>query len=183
MISETWKLITSTSDRYEISSFGRIRSLFNTKGNLRDIPKLISPWQTGRKYKNGKRGSLSIKLTTNDGLKRFKVHHLVLEAFVGPKPSPNYECAHLNGDILNNRIDNLKWVTHKENENHKKDHGTLLVGEKHGASKLTNNQTNEIFKLREKGLSHRQIAEKFNVSRRHVGNILAKNRRQNRCGF
>lgn len=101
-----------------------------------------------------------------------KVHHLVLETFVGLRPTEGHESAHLDGDILNNRLDNLKWVTHIENENHKKKHGTLLRGEKATCVKLNEEQVREIKQLlREGKLSHNMIAKRYDVSRRAITNI------------
>ena len=42
------------------------------------------------------------------------VHHLVLEAFVGPRPN-GMECRHLNGQPGDNRLENLAWGTSSEN--------------------------------------------------------------------
>lgn len=46
-----------------------------------------------------------------------KVHQLVCEAFHGPKPFPDAVVIHLDEDALNNRPENLKWGTQKENLN------------------------------------------------------------------
>ena len=46
-----------------------------------------------------------------------KVHQLVCEAFHGPKPFPRAVVIHLDEDALNNRPENLKWGTQKENLN------------------------------------------------------------------
>tara|TARA_Y100000815_G_scaffold19284_1_gene16561 strand:- start:52 stop:510 length:459 start_codon:yes stop_codon:yes gene_type:complete len=46
-----------------------------------------------------------------------KVHQLVCEAFHGPKPFPGAVVIHLDEDALNNRPENLKWGTQKENLN------------------------------------------------------------------
>lgn len=46
-----------------------------------------------------------------------KVHQLVCEAFHGPKPFPKAVVIHLDENALNNRADNLKWGTQKENLN------------------------------------------------------------------
>ena len=42
------------------------------------------------------------------------VHHLVLEAFVGPRPE-GAECRHLHGDPGDNRLKNIAWGTSSEN--------------------------------------------------------------------
>ena len=46
-----------------------------------------------------------------------KVHQLVCEAFHGPKPFPSAVVIHLDEDAHNNRPENLKWGTQKENMN------------------------------------------------------------------
>jgi hypothetical protein len=45
---------------------------------------------------------------------RRDVHRLILETFVGPRP-PGKQCRHLNGDSLDNRLENLAWGTFHEN--------------------------------------------------------------------
>lgn len=46
-----------------------------------------------------------------------KVHQLVCEAFHGPKPSPQAVVIHIDENALNNRPENLRWGTQKENLN------------------------------------------------------------------
>lgn len=46
-----------------------------------------------------------------------KVHRLVCEAFNGPAPSERAVVIHLDEDATNNRADNLRWGTQKENLN------------------------------------------------------------------
>ncbi len=46
-----------------------------------------------------------------------KVHRAVCEAFHGPAPSPNSVVLHLDENALNNRPENLRWGTQKENLN------------------------------------------------------------------
>lgn len=46
-----------------------------------------------------------------------KVHQLVCEAFHGPKPFPEAVVLHLDEDAHNNRPENLRWGTQKENLN------------------------------------------------------------------
>lgn len=50
--------------------------------------------------------------------KNYYIHRLVLETFVGPAP-PECECDHIDRDPSNNRIENLRWVTHFENMKNK----------------------------------------------------------------
>ena len=46
-----------------------------------------------------------------------KIHRLICEAFYGPAPFPKAVVIHLDEDALNNRPENLKWGTQKENLN------------------------------------------------------------------
>lgn len=46
-----------------------------------------------------------------------KVHQLVCEAFHGPKPFPDAVVIHVDENGLNNRPENLRWGTQKENMN------------------------------------------------------------------
>ena len=43
------------------------------------------------------------------------IHELVLEHFISPKPSDDYECDHKDGDTTNNHADNLQWLIHRDN--------------------------------------------------------------------
>ncbi len=43
-----------------------------------------------------------------------RVHELVLETFVGPRPSPNAWAVHLDGDRANNALQNLRWLTQQD---------------------------------------------------------------------
>lgn len=57
-------------------------------------------------------------------------HNIVLETFIGPRPK-GMECRHLNGNKQDNRLENLCWGTHAENEKDKVRHGlTKLTEEK-----------------------------------------------------
>lgn len=52
--------------------------------------------------------------------KDYRVHHLVLETFVGMCP-PGMQCDHINRNRTDNRLENLRWVTPKENSRNRKD--------------------------------------------------------------
>ena len=46
------------------------------------------------------------------------IHRLVAEQFIGPCPEPGMFVNHIDGDPFNNHVDNLEWVTPKENQEH-----------------------------------------------------------------
>lgn len=99
------------------------------------------------------------------------MHNLVLEAFVGPRPSPTHQAAHRDGNKLNNRLDNLYWATPKENG---ADNARLRVGprgERHPHAKLDNVS---VQKIRRATGTRKQIAALFGVSPATVTNVRTR---------
>ena len=91
------------------------------------------------------------------------VHHLVLEAFVGPCP-PGKECRHLDGNPSNNHVSNLTWGTRLENMQDKVKHGTHNIGERAGRAILTEKQVLDIRKRAANGEKMTKLAIEHNVS-------------------
>lgn len=69
----------------------------------------IPTWRNGKghwtKGSDNGHGYLCVKFRG----KKYKVHRLVLEAFVGPCPE-GMECDHIDRDKLNNHVSNLRWT-------------------------------------------------------------------------
>lgn len=114
-----------------------------------------------------------VHLCKNGKMKRKSIHSLVLLAFIGPRPG-GHDVRHMNGNGLDNRLENLKYGTRTENVADARAHGTTARGETHGAAKLTTENVREIRSLRESGLSQYKIAARFNVARESVRDILAR---------
>jgi hypothetical protein len=95
------------------------------------------------------------------------VHHLVLEAFVGPR-GDGEEARHLDGHRDNAALSNLSWGTAKENTADKRNHGTYHEGERHGQSKLTTADVLAIRRLSRNGVSRKRLGKLFGV---HSGTI------------
>lgn len=146
----------------------------NVWSNLRGGWKKLKPGLMGdhKKY-------LGVSLCNKGKRKTIKIHRLVLEAFVGPCPE-GYEARHFpDPNPYNNRLENLQWATHKDNEHDKIIHGTKwrAKGELHGNSKLTKENVLEIRKLKKsKKLSNAKIGKRFGVSRAAIGLILTRKR-------
>lgn len=110
-ISEEWRPVVGWEGLYEVSDHGRVRSLdrlvqFGTRQRM----------VRGRIRKPGRtiKGVLYVPLCNGIQVNR-SVHQLVLEAFVGPRPS-GLEGCHWNDVKTDNRLVNLRWDTHKANE-------------------------------------------------------------------
>ncbi|HEV2294458.1 MAG TPA: NUMOD4 domain-containing protein [Tepidisphaeraceae bacterium] len=120
---EIWQVIPDTEGRYEVSDLGRVRSLVVgcQHGSIpRKQPLVMSPFNN----KRGDSGYWVINLRVGGRVKCRCVSELVLTAFVGPRPSPMHDAAHVDGDRNVNRLDNLQWATKKQNAAHKRLHGT-----------------------------------------------------------
>lgn len=97
--------------------------------------------------------------------KTLYVHHLVLEAFVGPRPASDFEACHNNGDPSDNRLVNLRWGTREDNRRDMLSHGTQRRGSAVGNSKLTETIVREMRQLRSSaGISYRELGKRFCVN-------------------
>jgi hypothetical protein len=104
-------------------------------------------------------GYLSVSLRR----RTYRVHSLILEAFVGPCPV-GMECRHLDGTRTNNRLDNLQWATPKVNNADKRRHGTERLGERHPWAKLTWAKVAEARAMHAAGTSMGDLSRRFGVS-------------------
>lgn len=119
---------------------------------------------------NNPSGYLQTLFCLNGRRVNVKIHVVVLETYSGPRP-PGYVCAHLNGNKRDNRPENLRWVTPKENSSHMAIHGTLRYGSRHGIAKLNEEQVSAIKQLLARGLTQEKIAAQFSVSRSLISQI------------
>ena len=165
---ETWKSVVGFRGLYEVSNTGEVRSINRsvhvTGGGYRRVKgRTLSPGMMPF-------GHLCVSLW-NKKQKMKLVHHIVLEAFVGPRPI-GAECRHLNGDPADNRLENLKWGTSKENSSDRLRHGTSNRGERNPMRKLTED---EVFQVRilceHSDLLQREIGEMYGLKQQAVSNI------------
>jgi hypothetical protein len=117
--TERWLPVVGYEDYYEVSDHGRVRSL----GRWIDT---ISRWGGPHRYfkpgrvlrekrkKNPLHAYANVILSVDAKPDTRQVHHLVLEAFVGPCP-PGMEACHGPAGLFDNSLANLRWDTFSEN--------------------------------------------------------------------
>jgi len=119
---------------------------------------------------------LRVQLFNGGKRTNFPLHRLVLEAFVGPRPSPRHHGAHLDGDRYNNIAANLAWKLPEENEADKRLHGTTPQG---GIRRPTPAaRLRAILKRVSRGQSYTEIAAHFGLHRHSVSRIARGLRRK-----
>lgn len=91
--------VTDTGDVYSRN--------YNGTGRIKKI----------KPHNNGK-GYLVVCLRCDNKTKQCLVHRLVAETFI-PNPDNKPEVNHKNGDKADNRVKNLDWCTHSENQKHR----------------------------------------------------------------
>lgn len=101
---EIWKDIQGYEGCYQISNLGRIKSLKNPKEKI---------------LKNNKtsRGYLEARLSSNGKIRHFSIHRLVAENFIS-NTNNLPEVNHIDGNKLNNNMENLEWITRSKNNLH-----------------------------------------------------------------
>ncbi len=116
-MDEEWKPVPSKPG-IMASNIGRIlfpkRTAPMPNGSHREyIPKPTFGTKT-KAHKNAQHHYMG---TINRFYGNLKIHRLICEAFHGPAPFDRAVVIHIDEDALNNRADNLKWGTQKENLN------------------------------------------------------------------
>jgi len=172
-MEEIWKDIKDYEGYYQISNYGRVRSLdrtvivirydkdykINLKGSIMNCSLNISGYPNVSLHKERKRQVA-------------RVHRLVAEAFLD-NPN-NYETVnHIDSVKTNNRIDNLEWCTASDNRLHARNiFNDTTYGEECNLSKLTEDQVREIRANGRMDMTNEQIGKLYNVSHETIRCVL-----------
>ena len=161
MQKEIWKDIEGYEGLYQVSNFGRVKSLdryipHSLGGNAFVKEKVLSCESKKYRYKR-------VSLYSDGGSTGCLIHRLVAKAFI-PNPENKPYVNHLDGNRLNNKASNLEWCTAKENTHHAIENGLQRVkGEFQTNSKFTPKDILDIRKMLDEGRTSRSIAEDYDV--------------------
>lgn len=157
---EIWKPIPGLEGRYSASNLGRIRF----------EPRIV-------KGSPDSCGYLRIRPYPRPDRRVETIHRLVAKTFIGECPE-GYEVNHIDGNPQNNAIENLEYVTHKENirDSFSREQSigeSRHRGEKNNKAKLTEKQVKEIRALKKSGIDVKQIAEQYGIGKTAIYDICA----------
>jgi hypothetical protein len=155
-MDEVWIDIRGYEGIYQISSHGRVKSLIKGE-KIRKI-----------QINKNRNDYCEISLFNNGIEKRFKVHRLVAENFISNEDNKP-EVNHKDGNKSNNCVDNLEWVTSKENKKHAWDNS--LYSSNHKKRKIICLETGKIFD------SVIECSKILNIDRRTIFRVLKGQRK------
>jgi len=147
---------------YGVSSDGQVfcRRPFGGKGKHLDLWRPVKPLLcSNRRY-----------LQVGINRKKILVHKLIAETFIGPRPK-GCEIAHRNGNSHENAAQNLCYLTHRDNEAMKVQHGTSLRGEKNPFAVLSKRQVVEIKIALKNQIAGRILSQKYHVCEAVISQI------------
>lgn len=175
MQEEIWKDIKGYEGFYQVSNLGKVRS-FPRRGTYKTIY-ILKPRKTHKGY-------LQVILTKNNKPKSFSIHRLVAKTFISNLN--NYpQVNHIDGNKLNNCVDNLEWCTNEHNMKEAcrlglRDH--IYKKGKENPRSVVINQYNFQGKFIKKWYCVRDIERELNFDNRNIC-ACARHKKKSAYGF
>jgi hypothetical protein len=98
-------------------------------------------------------------------------HRVVCAAFHGAPTEERWNVCHINGDSGDNRAENLRWGSFKENSDDQARHNTRLLGERHPMTRLKTEDAKLIRSMALAGSPYSEIRKLYDVSPPTICNI------------
>lgn len=166
---EVWKDVEGFEGRYQVSNFGRVKSLDREITNLVGRTYSVKGVVLRQTLRNGYQ---RVILSLDGKATHVSVHRLVALAFVANPENKEY-VHHINSDKMNNHMDNLEWVTPLENSRDARRNNLYISGSRSPNSKLEIEVIPNILDLYfNKGLFQSEIGEKYNVSQSTISCVI-----------
>lgn len=143
------------------------------RGDLKLATRDIFSFKVGYIRKPNVHSNGYLVVTDRKAGERLYIHHLVAEAFIGPRPEGAL-VLHGDGDKLNNHHSNLRYGTQLENIADARQHGTLARGERMGSAKLREIDVPRIREAHLFGAKTRDLAAVYGLTRRPIRAIVAR---------
>lgn len=170
MTEEIWKPVVGYEGRYEVGDLGSVRSL--PRSWVDSWGRKMSREGIVLKHSINEWGYPIVKLYAGKGAKRsWNVAHLVIGAFVGPRPA-GMEVCHEDGVAGNAALTNLRYDTPIGNQADRVRHGTHNRGERNWKAKLSDDDVRQI-RMMEGTAPIWAIAATFGIDASGISNIMA----------
>jgi hypothetical protein len=168
-MKEEWKDIMGYENLYQISNFGRIKSL----ERIKQIGKYFFHFnEIIMKLQTDSHGYKTVWLHKNGKGKNWKVHILVAKHYI-PNPENKPYVNHIESNVTDNRSWMLSWVTPKENSEDAVARNRMTKGEKCHSSKLTEEQILEISKKYiPRKYSLQKLANEYGCTKQNIRKII-----------
>ena len=129
---EIWKDVPDYGNLYQASNLGRVKVKQRTVNKFHKCGKFITQNYQEKTYmpKPDLNGYKRIHISVNHTKHKIFEHTFVLLAFVGKKPI-GYEACHGDNNPSNNRVENLRWDSHFNNNQDRKRSGNYATGKDH----------------------------------------------------
>jgi hypothetical protein len=141
-----WEIV-ACCPTYEINCLGQIRRI--DSGRIKTAVVAAN-------------GYLVVNLWRANKGRVYCVHSLLAEAFLGPRPDAE-TVNHIDGNRLNNSLDNLEYMSNAENARDMWRRGRGCAGERNGHSKLTADQVRAIHSRANAGERTCHLAKEYGV--------------------
>lgn len=172
MEEEEWRDVVGYESSYEVSSYGKIKSIerrcASKNGKTRKVPERIM------KPKIDRYGYSAIHLSKNGERRDFTIHRLVALAFI-PNPENLPQVNHKDGDKLDNRVDSLEWCSAQYNVQHSFDNGLQKVpcGTDRPFFKMSDEKVREVRKrYATEGISLVKLAKDYDICPQTLHSII-----------
>jgi len=176
---EIWENVNldGCRDNYKISTNGIVKSIkrkcfIKNSNKWRTVPEKILS------LKEDKDGYLCLHLSSNIKNWYGSLHRLLALTFI-PNPLNLPQVNHKDGNKLNNKLENLEWVTAKQNIQHAVDTGLNISvkGEKRAFAKMTDKLVLEARKrYKEENISLVKLAKDYSISPQTLHDIVKGNK-------
>ncbi len=165
-MKEIFKDVKGYEGLYKVSNLGRVGSMHKRKRipfTVRIMTLQLHP-----------SGYYVVGLKRDGKRKTTKVHRLVAEAFI-PNPDNKPQVNHKDAVKLNNTVENLEWVTPRENIRHAFRLGRMpsRMGEHGNKAVFTNEQVRNIRKMA-KAIMYKDIGAIYRVDPATISRLVRK---------